>query len=125
MTIAAAMDRVQRMKPSRYTPRDMMGWLDELDGRIWREIILTHEGKDPEADYEGYDQETNPETILLVPYPYDGLYEHWMACKIDQGNMELGKYENDRILFNNAFEEYANWYNAHHMPLKLVDEFRF
>ena len=123
MTIAEAMDRIQRMKPSRYTPRDMIGWLNELDGRVWRELVLNHEHEEG-AEFPGYDQETSLETVLLVPYPYDGIYEHWMASRIDQGNMELGKYQNDAILFNNAWDEYARFYTTHHMPKQTVAEFR-
>lgn len=123
MTIATAMDRIQRIKPNHYTPRDMVEWLDQLEGRVWREIVLAHR-REPGTAFSGYDQDTSPDTELLVKPPYDEIYIHWLACMIDQGNMELGKYENDRILFNNVWNDYSNWYTRTHVPIGAVEEFR-
>lgn len=115
MTIQEAIDRVDTIKPNKYTEAQKITWLSELDGMIHQELILTHEGAEDE-NFEGYTSETEKTTELLVPYPYCEVYQHYLSSQIDLGNAELDKYNNDKTLYNNAYMTYAAYYNRTHMP---------
>ena len=153
MTIQEAIDRVDILKPNHFTDEDKIGWLNTLDGQVWRELITTHEqprrhghhhGVRPEdfaADpldgekphrhehdwnagrYHPYDNDTPRDTVLLVEEPYAEMYIHYMAAQIDLGNAEIGKYNNDKSLFNNAYLTYSDYYTRTHMPLTRIRHF--
>lgn len=142
MTIQEALDRIDTMRPNMVRREIKIAALSELDGLIHREIILNHEsgGNRPmtpaeqiiwlepaerdfdqteaeeEETFAGYTTETDPETELLAAFPYDEMYTWWLASKIDWQNLEIDKYNNDRALFNNAYDTYSDWYTRTHMP---------
>ena len=124
MTIQAAIDTVDTLKPNMIPIHQKVAWLSDLDGMIWREVILTHEGV-PEIVFEGYDQETNPDTTLLAPEPYADIYKHYMASKMDIANRETGEYTKDMVLFNNAWQTLCDYWNRTHMPRQRVAQLRF
>lgn len=69
MTINEAVELVDRMKPNQYDHVTKVRWLSKLDGMIFWEVIATHEGSTL-TQFDGY-EEADPDTVLLVPYPYD------------------------------------------------------
>lgn len=151
MTIQEALDRIDLMRPNMVAKEIKVAALSELDGLVWREIIKNHEdgtqrrltpeeqilflspedrtiGQETEEETEetfaGYTIETDPGTELLVGFPYDEIYTWWLASKVDWQNQEFDKYNNDRTLFNNAYDTYSDWYTRNHMPKRRVREFR-
>lgn len=155
MQIQEALDRIDMMRPNMVKKEVKIAALSELDGLVYREIILNHESGDrrrpmtpmeqiiflspeertftgepaeeekkAEETFEGYTVMTDPGTELLVSFPYDEMYIWWLASKIDWQNMEIDKYNNDRTLFNNAYDTYSDWYTRNHMPKQRVREFR-
>ncbi len=159
MTIQEAIDRVDLLKPNRQPGIFKVKWLSELDGLIWKEIILKHEreGQQPPAPpwpgpwddapgrypdvpvirpaeetdtaedpnvFRGYDEDTDPGTVLLVPFPYDEIYTWWLMSKVDIQNQEIDKYNNDRALFNNAYDTFSDYWTREHMPVSRVRELR-
>ena len=125
MTIQAAIDMVDTLKPNMFPHHQKVAWLSDLDGLIWREIILTHEGVKPGPIFDGYDQDTNPGTVLLAPEPYIDVYKHYMAAQMDVSNRETGEYSKDMVLFNNAWQTLCDYWNRKHTPLTRVKELRF
>ena len=115
MTITEAITRTDTMKPNAYSTNDKISWLSRLDGMVKRLIIDTHEdGED--IIFAGYDSDTDMETELLVPAPFDDIYLRWLEAQIDYANAEYNKYNNSIIMFNSAFEVYSSYYNRNHMP---------
>lgn len=116
MTIDEVVTMVDRLKPNQYEYAQKLSWLSKLDGQIFHEVILTHEGAPAEA-FEGYDgADTNIE--LMVPSPYDeDVYNLYLQSCIDRENGEMGKYNQSITLFSNAYLTFCNWYNRTHMPL--------
>ena len=122
MTIQEAIDRVDMIKPNQFTFEQKLRWLSELDGLIYKELIMTHEhAADPEL--VEHDASTPAETELLVPFPYTDIYLHYLSSQIDLGNAEIGKYNNNKQLFNNAYLTYSDYYTRTHMPLSACREF--
>ena len=115
MTIIEAINRIDSVKPNGYTQAEKMRWLSTLDGIIKTNIIDTHEGAEG-VSFDGYTEETNLTTKLLVPAPYDEIYLFWLESKIDYWNGELGRYNNSISMYNAAFAEFQRYYNRTHMP---------
>lgn len=115
MTIIEAINRIDAIKPNGYTQDEKMRWLSTLDGIIKTNIIDTHEGAEGVV-FDGYTEETNLTTKLLVPAPYDEIYLFWLESKIDYWNGEMGRYNNSISMYNTAFAEFSKYYNRTHMP---------
>ena len=105
MKASEMLDRVDTFKPNQYTEPQKLGWLLQLDGQIWREIIRTHEGGEDIAQPDG---SAGVERELLVPEPWAGdLYNYWLQAMIDRENGEIGKYNQTSQLYNRAYLTYA------------------
>ena len=115
MTIFDAINRIDAIKPNRYTQLEKIRALSTLDGIIKNSIIDTHEGSE-DVVFGGYTEETNLTTELLVPAPYDVIYLYWLESTIDYWNGETGKYNNSIELYNTAYSEFERYYNRTHMP---------
>ena len=115
MTISEAIAKIDSLKPNGYSQTDKIGWLSLADGMIKNNIIDTHEGGEG-VTFNGYDDNTPPDTELIVNAPYDELYVSWLASKIDYYNGEYARYNNNIVRFNDTLSAYTNYYNRTHMP---------
>ena len=116
MTINDAITLADRLKPNMMADTVKIRFLNEIEGKIFHEILMKHE-HDDEMECPEYDDETERSTELLVGAPYDMVYVYWMICQIDHLNMEMDKYNNDRVLFENAWGNFADYWNREVMPL--------
>lgn len=117
MTIQEAIDRIDMLKANMFPAEQKVAWLSDLDKMVWHEIFMTHEGTPPEAVFDGYDQDTDAQTRLLVPEPYTDIYQHYMATMMDLANAESTKYAQDRTLFNAAYQTFGDFWRRTHMPV--------
>lgn len=125
MTIQEAVERIDTLKPNKFPLRQKVAWLSDLDGMVWKEIYLLHESMEGEpAAFDGYDQDTELGTELLVAVPYVDIYQHYMATQMDIANAEMTKYAQDMQLFNNAWTTLGDYWTRTHMPKQRVTEFR-
>jgi hypothetical protein len=111
-----ALHRIDTLKPNGYSNPEKIKWLSILDGIIKSEVIDKHEGGEA-VTFEGYEDDAQLATEMLVPAPYDEIYIHWLEARIDYTNGEYDKYENSMEMYNTAYASYANYYNRTHMPL--------
>ncbi len=116
MTIGEVISRIDTLKPNRYTQSEKVMWLSNLDGVIKKEIIDTHEGAEGIV-FNGYNDNTNLDTELLVPAPYDVIYLHYLEMQMDYANGENGRYNNSSALYNTAHSTFERYYNRTHMPI--------
>lgn len=124
MTIIEAVTRLDSLKHNTYSQNDKVLWLSKLDWMVKKQIIDTHEGAEA-TSFNGYTDETDVNTKLLVPAPYDEVYLRWMEAQIDYLNGEYDKYNNAIIMFNADFEAYAAYYNQNHRPVNRGKRFLF
>ena len=110
MTINEAIDALDAGHQNTFTRQEKLRWLSWLDGRIWRQI----QGKT--EPFPGYSLETDPETVLLAPTPWDEIYLQYMQAQMDRANGELDRYENSAALFNTGFAAYRNYFNRTNAP---------
>ena len=90
------MARVRETRPNEYQDEWLLGKLDELEQRIFREVLA------------GYIIEEMGEELAVIS-PYDGIYEDWLIAQIDLANSEYDRYNNDLATFNAKFEEYGRY----------------
>ena len=124
MKIGEVIKLVNGLKPNQYTDEQKIAWLSECDSAIWKNIISTHEKVSgmPETFY-GYTADINRDTELLAPAPHDVIYRYLLEMNIDLYNKEVNNYNNTSRLYNNAYSEFAAWWNRTYMPLSRVDHF--
>lgn len=125
MTIQAVIDMIDTLKPNMFPAVQKVAWLNDLDGMIYREIILNHHGAERYADFRGYDQDTSTNKQLLAPEPYSDVYKHYLAAQMDIANRETDEYNRSMVLYNKAWQNLADYWNREHMPIQRAKELRF
>lgn len=177
MTINELLTEVDDLKPNQYDDKQKIRWINQVEGKIIKEILETHE-PDPEYEdirmkpevqtgdstenndvetvgdestenteeeskkeepkveqkeeagwqplcnsagvirpkyeFKGYDENTNMDTELLVKEPYTDLYKFYLMGMINLQNEEYDRYQNAAVLFNNAYRDFANYWNQTH-----------
>ena len=117
MTIKELMEYVDRMVPNQLEHIDKLQWLNDVEGLIYREIILTHVGA-ADIPYTKYDSDTDPDTPLLAPEPYCDVYRFYLESKVAQANGEMNRYNNAATSFNAAWQTFQDYWNRTHMPIQ-------
>ena len=113
-------DRVDLMEPNDYSPEQKLHWLSTLDGQVFTEVILTHEGGKlgPMPEY------TTGQEQLLVDRPYgEDMYYYYLQAMIAAENAENARYTKRMTQFNSAYQSFVNWYNRTHRPLSSGKQF--
>ena len=123
MKIKEAILRVDALVFNTCTAEEKVRWLSKLDALIYRNVLQTHAGEP--AEFSGYSTDTDPQTQLLVPAPYDTVYLRWLEAQIYYETGEFTRYNNAITLFNNAYEGYKKHYTRTHMPLSRGNRFIF
>lgn len=116
MTLIEAINRIDSLKPNGFLQEDKVRWLSNLEGSIKSEIIDKHEGAE-NVTFNGYNESTNLNTVLLVPAPYDDVYVRYLEMQMDYTNGEYARFENSVTMYNNAYSAFERHYNRTHMPL--------
>lgn len=124
MTILEVIGRVDDLKPNTYTPEHKVDWLCKLDRMIIKNIIETHEGGEG-VIFHDYNYDTDTDTELLAPPPYDEMYIRWLEAQIDLANSEYDKYNASIMLFNTEWQAYENHYHQLHVPKSGNKRFLF
>lgn len=115
MTILEALTQFDSLKQNTYQQDDKVRWLSRLDTMVKVHLIDTHEGGEG-ITFTGYDENTDPETQLLVEEPFAEIYLRWLEAQVDYANAEYNRYNNSIDMFNTVWQAYQNHYNRTHMP---------
>lgn len=118
MTIQEAITKCDELKPNQYDPAQKVSWLNELDEKIWKEVILNRE---MELDEEGnlvlsfhnYNNDTDVNIKLLADF-YSELYIYYLMSKIDFFNGETSRYNVTAAMFNEAYRGFTDSYYREH-----------
>ena len=116
MTIREVIEQVDSTLANTYEQKQKIRWLSQLDQRVKVQIIDTHEGAE-EIRFSGYEENTDPETVLLVPAPFDEMYLRWLEAQIHYANQEEDRCNNATDAFDVLYAKFRNYYNRQHMPL--------
>ena len=134
MTCAEVIAEVDRNEPNQYDLLQKLKWLSTLDGKVLDEIVMTHKraetetmtssGRCPLPPY------TDARCTLLIADPYGReIYCSYLQMMIAKENAERARYNDERAIFEAAYQQYGEWYNRTHRPLtgygKMENRFRF
>lgn len=115
MTISNVLARVDTLCPNTCPVSEKISWVSQLDGEIL-EFMRGYE--DGRTEVVLPYTEGDVERELLVPFPYDGMYVHFVFAMICYSMGEYAKYENALLLFNDAMQRFRIHYNQTHMPVQ-------
>lgn len=123
MTIHEAITRIDSLKFNTYTNHDKIAWLSRADWNVKHHILDKYECTEVNT-FEGYTDNTDIHTKLLVPPPYDELYLRWLEAQIDYYNAEYEGYNTSILMYNTDLEAYADHIRKTHKP-KSAGRFLF
>lgn len=123
MKIIEAINQIDSLKPNAYSTKQKILWLSQLESIVKRQVIDAHEGGD-QTDFAGFDENTDTNTRLLMPSPFDISYIYWLEAQIHYTNEDIDMYNTAIAMFNTTFGEYKADYKRHHAA-KGKGRFRF
>ena len=131
MTIQEVLSEVDGLKPNEYTDAEKIKWLDHIERTLYLELFALREGDPTEtteinddneetttSGFSGYTEDTDQDTELLVPEPYSDLYKHYIMAQIDYSQAEYERYAASSSMFNNAYQNFVNYWIRNHKPKK-------
>lgn len=115
MTMKDAIEWADSLRPNDFTQAQKQAWLNDLDGQIFREVILPR----TEPCIEDFTPHRELTDTLLVSFPDTGLYPLYLVMCFDLHNGETGKYANSAAAFETAYRSFAcHYYCTHGSVLK-------
>ena len=111
MTIAEAIAKAIHSVPNTIEQREFIEWLSRIDWQIKTEVLDNYTD---EIEYNGYDGNTDGDTVLLVKPPYDELYIRYLEAQIYRAYNEISKYNNCIVEFNAVYSRFRAQYNRTH-----------
>ena len=116
MTLIEMIAMVDEIRPNQISKQMKTMWLNEIEHRVFDEVLSRARGFCPMFEYKPYEYETDDDTELAVPDYYGDVYRTYVCSKIDVTLGEIDRYNNDAALFDAAWRDYAAWYRRTHMP---------
>ena len=123
MTICDAIAQIDNLKRNTFSERQKVFWLSRLESMVKRLVIDTHEGGE-DVTFNGFNEETDINTELIMPEPYDQAYIYWLEAQIHYAYEDIDMYNSAIMMFNTAFEGFKAYYKQNHTP-KGAGRFRF
>ena len=117
MTIQEAIAGASAQTKHQFHTDTMVRWLSHLDGMIKTELLDMYEGG-ADIAFTPYNPETDMEKELLVPFPYDEAYVHYLIRQINFALEENNRANNEAELFADTFYAYRRFYARTHMPVQ-------
>lgn len=116
MTVFEALTVTELQHPSDFPEELQLRWLSDLDGKLFREVLLTH-ADPPVTEFHGYGAETQGTAELLLPDPWSELYPAYLAMQADLHSGDIASYNNSAAVYNAMLRMFLNHYNRTHLPL--------
>lgn len=107
MTPNKVIEKVDGRRPNAYDEETKLSWISNLDGMVKR-LVIQDRCIRPYKYPEDMDKE------LLVPFPFDDLYELYVESMIDYYNREYANYNNSAMMFETKFTEFKKDYIRKH-----------
>lgn len=120
MTLDKVIERVRNLK-SGYdvSDEDIIRYINEAEMEIIRNVISNREGDNEiVGTYGNYQLDTDRGFELLVPAPYDRIYEAYCAAQIDRDYEEAERYSVDMSVYNQLRQDFGAWWFKTHAQKK-------
>ena len=119
MTAGEAIGQARALRPGcEMTEERMRSWLRRQDGEIRARLLpekVAEELAQAGADLAG-EGELTDSTVLLVPFPFDGMYPHYLCAMMDAALGENERYAGEMTRCNALLGEFAAWLRREHRP---------
>ena len=115
MIIAKVIENVKRKKEG-YDISDaqIIESISRIEGEIVEDVMKGREGEEAADGFAGYDADTDRNTELIAPAPYDRIYEEFAAAQIDMLYEDAQRYEMSAGAFNETLRELRRtWWRDH------------
>lgn len=122
MRVSEIIEYVNMVDPNQFDTATKIGWLSDLDAKVFETVILTHEHEEC-IEYLPYTQ-LDDELLIKEPYAKD-CYEPYLRAKMSAANLEAVRYNQHMAMFNGAYQVFTNYYNRTHRPLAAAGGNRF
>ena len=113
MTVQEVLTEVDELKPHQYEDSLLIGWLNNLEQRIYTHILSRYVYEEELEDYVPL-TENDPERELCIKEMYTDIYKFYLFAMIDFYNNETARYQNSYAMYNVMYEEFANYWNRTH-----------
>ena len=118
MTISNALSRVDALCPNTRPIAEKLAWLSQVDGQILELMSGYEDAKIRDAEGVVPYGEDDLGVELLIPFPHDEVYVHYLHAMIMYAMGEFSKYENAMVQYNHAMQQYRTQYARTHMPIQ-------
>ena len=123
MTILEAIMQSDATNPNAYPETQKIIWLSRVEAMVKNEVVDAHEGAD-QFPFAGFDENTDKDTVLIMPQPYDECYVHWLQAQVHYANDDFERYNCSILMFKSLFDDFKSHYKKNHTP-KGSGRFRF
>lgn len=112
MTIGQAISQTRKLSGNAVEDATLCRWLSELDGRL---MLDFYKG----GEWMSYSLPDDEDHELLVPFPWDELYVHYLEAMVYYSNGEFERYRNSYEMYNKKELDFRQWYARTHVPVTL------
>lgn len=116
MTIGKTLETVRALKDG-YDVDDetLLSYINAVEHMILNDIVRGREGDETVLErYSGCDLQTDRNTELFAPPPYDDIYARYCAAQVDLLAEDGERYLNDAAVFRDMFLELKkHWWRTH------------
>lgn len=109
MTITEAIERIDSLTPNGYSREDKIYWLSILDGMVATQVLASYLTEAEKEKFNGYTEDTELTTELLVDDPYSDMYLLWLQSKIEFYNGETDRYNNTMKTFSGIWDDFVKY----------------
>ena len=99
MRIIDAINQTDSLTPNVYSTEEKVRWLSQVEGLV---LATVSSGQ----VFQGYDGDTDTDTEMKIPSPYDTIYLRWLEAQIHYHNGEMDRYNNAIVLYRDLLEGY-------------------
>lgn len=112
MKIKEAIASARKLSGNAVDDAALCRWLSELDGRL---MLDFYKG----SEWMSYSLPQDEDHELLVPFPWDELYVHYLEAMVYYSNGEFDRYRNSYEMFDKKELDYRQWYARNQLPTTL------
>lgn len=108
-TVNKIIETVDGMVPNTFEEEIKFRWMTELDGIVARSVMQL-------AEPPRYEYPKDMDTKLLIPEPYERVYELYMEAMIALAYRDYHGYNNVITVFDALFSKYKKEYIRENRP---------
>ena len=113
MTVQEVLTEVEELKPHQYDDSVLIRWLNDLESKIHKQILSNYVYEEGLEEYIPL-SEDDMERELCIKEMYTDVYKFYLFAMIDFHNGETARYQNSYIMYNSAYQEFADYWNSTH-----------